>query len=116
MLFISKLVLGQNAVLSFKCHTLPSLQGFTEKQIDTLVSRVNLEKYRLKDKRATLVFDNGFEIILLSANEIVPLGIIKDASAYPTVYPSGFRLPSFHLTPYGRIEMEYSSGRSQLRR
>jgi hypothetical protein len=77
----------------------PTIQGLTQSQIETNISKGNFEQYRLMDKRTTLSFDNGFEVILLSANEAAHLGLIANTAGYQTAYPVSYKLPVFHMDP-----------------
>lgn len=88
---------------SFECHIKPELQGFTQAQIENYISKASLEQYRLLDIRTTLVFDNGFDIVLLSANEAAAKGLISNPSSYGVKSESKYGLPSFHLAPNGMI-------------
>lgn len=88
---------------SFECNIKPGYQEFTQTQIETYISKVDFEKYRLQDKRTTLSFDNGFEITMLSANEAAASGLISDPTSYPKRFTVNYGLPTFHLTPDGLI-------------
>ena len=83
------------------------MQGFNQSQIDSFISKASIENFRLLDKRDTLTFDNGFDIILLSAKELIQLGIIKDATSYEVSFPARYRLPKFHMNEKGMVCAEY---------
>jgi hypothetical protein len=106
--FISNVSFCQSSSLSFISHTSPRLQGFTEAQIDSLISKAPLENFRLQDKHTTLKFDNGFEIELLSANEIAHMGFIITPASYQKDYPEHYHLPSMHLLPNGHMMAAYA--------
>jgi len=88
---------------SFECNLKPDYQEFTQNQIETYISKVDFEKYRLLDKRTTLLFDNGFQITLLSANEAAASGLLTNPASYPKRFTTNYGLPTFHLTPDGLI-------------
>jgi hypothetical protein len=110
VLLIPIAVFCQNGTIKgFEYHPRTNVTGFTQTQIDTFISKCNLEIYRLRDGRTTLEFDNGFDIVLLSANELAHLGLIPDGSSYPAAYPAHYQIPVFHLTPQGWVMAAYSS-------
>jgi hypothetical protein len=97
VLLIPIAVFCQNGTIKgFEYHPRTNVTGFTQTQIDTFISKCNLEIYRLRDGRTTLEFDNGFDIVLLSANELAHLGLIPDGSSYPAAYPAHYQKPVFH--------------------
>ena len=108
VLLISKFVLCQISGKNFECQIKPGYQGFTNDEIIKFVSKLNLENYRLQDKRTTLSFnDNGFDITLLSANEMVVLNLIPNSSAYPVTFPKDYYLPVFNMENDGRAVTIY---------
>jgi hypothetical protein len=108
-LVLSQYIFAQTPIAGFECHMHPGFQGFTQNQIDTFISKGNYEGYRLLDRRTTLSFDNGFEIILLSANEMLHSGLIGNTSAYPAAFPDKYTLPVFHLAAGGWVSAGYTA-------
>jgi hypothetical protein len=106
---ISGFAFSQTALHSFECHLQPSIQGLTTSQIELYISKGNFEPYRLLDKRTTLKFDNGFEVILLSANEAAGMGLISNASSYQPDFPGKYKIPVFHMSPQGFIVAGYNA-------
>lgn len=111
VLLLSASVFCQTLAKSFECHLSASLQSFTAAQIDTFITKSNLEGFRLLDQRVTLKFDNGFDIVLLSASELQQSGLISNANSYQTAFPANFKLPGFHLNQSGQIAAEYPSNK-----
>jgi hypothetical protein len=110
-LFLSASIFCQTPANSFEYHAHGSIQTFTQNQIDTFISRSNLEGFRLLDQRVTLTFDNGFDIILLSAKELQQLGMLSNTASYQATFPGDFTLPKFHLNPNGQIAAEYPTNK-----
>ena len=106
---ISSFAFCQTPAHSFESHITPSVQGFTQSQIDNFISKANFENYRQQDQRVTLTFDNGFEIVLLSGTEMVQRGLIISASSYPLASASHSKLPVFHLASTGSITAAYNA-------
>ena len=107
VLLISKFALSQTPIQSFKSILLPNIQGLTQSQIDTFISKAPFENFRLKDQPDTLSFDNGFRIILLSANEMAKLGLLNNAASYREAFAPLYKLPIFHLTAQGWVMAAY---------
>ena len=102
-LLLSLSAFSQTSLHSFEFQAKPNFQEFTQTQVETFISKSDLENYRLQDKRVTLSFDNGFDIILLSANEAAVAGLISNPTSYPKRSASHYGLPGFHLTADGLI-------------
>ena len=108
VLLISQLVLCQTPIQSFKSILLHNVQGLNQNQIDTFIAKAPFENFRLRDQPDTLYFDNGFQIVLLPANEMVRLGLISNAVSYQEAFPAQYKLPVFHLTPQGWVMSAYA--------
>ena len=67
------------------------------------INASNLENWRLQDKRSVLKFDTGFEMELLSANELKKKGFNVDPSQYKTEFPSTYKYPLFNVFPNGIV-------------
>ncbi len=106
ILFLSMTVFGQTPQGSFHCMMKPG-QAMSETDINNNISKANFENYRLLDHRVTLTFDNGFDIVLLSANEAQTLGLINNVSSYQATFLPKFQLPVFHMTADGKIGAAY---------
>lgn len=65
------------------------------------LSKSSLDKYRYKDKRYTMHFENGLNIELLSSNELDAQGISYKADYIRTTEPAFDTKPVFRLTPDG---------------
>lgn len=73
------------------------------------ISKSNLENYRLKNKRVTLNFKNGFDIELLSAKELFLKHIEIDLNSYLEDFEKNSKLPLFVVMENGWIGAEISS-------
>jgi hypothetical protein len=91
---------------SFVSHV-TTAQSMSQADINTNISKISFENYRLKDQKVTLTFDNGFAIVLLSATEAQALGLISNAASYPAAFDPKFKLPVFHMTPDGKVSAAY---------
>ena len=109
VVLVSEFVMCQTSTRSFHSNINNGYQGFTQSQIDTFISKADLESYRLQDKRVTLSFDNGFDVELLSANEMAQLGLINNAHNYPLATSGKKKLPVFQMAPNGWITAQYSA-------
>jgi len=108
ILFISQITWSQQTnPKSFECQLNQGYQGFTQSEIVSFISQSQFENFRLLDKRVTLNFDNGFDIILLSAKELQQAGLLKDITSYQTSFPPKYQLPVFHLNQKGQIAAGY---------
>ncbi len=65
------------------------------------LSKSSLDKYRYKDKRYVMHFENGLNIELLSANELDAQGISYKADHIRTEEPAFDTKPVYRLTPDG---------------
>jgi hypothetical protein len=68
---------------------------------DEALAKSDLDKYRYFDKRNTLHFENGLDVELLSANELIAAGIPVNTSHVRTQEPAFDTKPVFRLTPDG---------------
>ena len=68
---------------------------------DKAISTADMDKYRYFDQRNTLHFENGMDLILLSANELTALGISFNKDHVRTAVPSFDSHSVFKLTPDG---------------
>lgn len=67
------------------------------------IEAANLETFRLKDKRVVIHFDNGFDLELLSAQELFIQGKLTDASIYPVDKPKGYKEPVMTVLDNGKL-------------
>lgn len=106
--FVSVLVFCQTLTPagSFRCQ-IKTPGDLTPSQISTYISKLSFENYRLQDKQVVLKFDNGFDIVLLSANQIQTMGLISNAATYQTDFTPTFKLPVFHMISDGRVSAAY---------
>ncbi|MBS1623851.1 MAG: hypothetical protein JST83_07520 [Bacteroidetes bacterium] len=112
-IMLSLTVVGQKTpAQSFEC-IIGSEKTLTRAAISQGITRGNYEGYRLKSQRNTLVFDNGFEVVLLSAEEAVGKGLLTSAAGYPDAFPAEFKMPVFHMTPDGRTTAAYAVANSK---
>ena len=109
LLFISNTLLCQTNPNSFECRLNSDYQGFSKNEIIANVSKLNLENYRLQNERTKLVFDNGFEVTLFSANELVNLNLISSAASYQISFPKSYTLPTLSMYPDGRVTTIYKT-------
>lgn len=68
---------------------------------DEALAKSDLDRYRYFDKRNTLHFENGLDVELLSANELIASGIPVNTSHVRTQEPAFDTRPFFRLTPDG---------------
>jgi hypothetical protein len=112
-LLVTNAILCQSTnVQSFECRIKSGYQGFTQSEIITFISQSHFENFRLLDKRVTLSFDNGFDIILLSAKELEQSGLLRDVTAYQSDFPPNYILPVFHLNDRGQIAAGYPANKN----
>jgi hypothetical protein len=103
---MSLAIFSQTPSGSFECH-ISAPQSLPVSEIINYISKINFENYRLKSRRTTLSFDNGFEIVLLSASEAQARGLLSNASTYQGDYIAKFKLPVFHMTSDGKVSAAY---------
>jgi len=73
-------------------------------QYSPIISNANLESYRLKTKRDTITFVNGFKVELLSAKELAIMGKLIDINTYSDYRDPDYVKPTFRLViPSGSI-------------
>ena len=77
--------------------------GLSKSQLDSSISKANFEALRLQNRRDTLTFDNGFQVVLLSANELLGRGVAITASTYLTALPVKYKKPVYHINTSGQI-------------
>jgi hypothetical protein len=105
-IFIAASVSALTPAGSFECH----IRGAAEipaQDIGRYISQLDLENYRLLNTRTTLKFDNGFEIVLLSAAEAQSHGLISSTASYSASFIPKFILPVFHMTADGKVSAAY---------
>ena len=108
ILLISKIAICQQTkATSFEVRFKPGYQGLSQNQIIADITNSQFENFRLLNTQIRLNFDNGFDIILLSANELQKLGIINTVSGYQTDFPPNYKLPVFHINQSGQVAAEY---------
>jgi hypothetical protein len=61
----------------------------------------DMESYRSRDKRVTLKFDNGFELELFSAKEMVVKGIQVNPNSYEETHDKKIEYPVFVINSKG---------------
>ena len=62
-----------------------------------------LEIYRKRDLRVSLVFDNGFTLVLYSAKELFTKGILTNPNDYNSSSVKTSELPIFTILPNGKM-------------
>ena len=117
-LFFSHLAMSQTTAVStqarkFVSHVQPSCQGLTQTQIDAFVARISLEDFRLQNESDTLVFDNGFTIILPSAGLLQQVGVIPSVAVYRSAFPDKYTKPIFHMNATGQISAAYEIAKTK---
>jgi hypothetical protein len=70
---------------------------------DAALSSADMDKYRYFDQRNTLHFDNGLDLILLSANELTALGVSFNRDHVRTAVPAFDTHSVFKLTSNGTL-------------
>jgi hypothetical protein len=107
-LFVACVTFAQTDARSFE-YSVRTPQHLSRAEITAFIAKSNFENYRLLNNRTTLTFDNGFDIVLLSANEMQAAGLISNTNAYSENFPKTFRLPVFHLADNGFITAGYNA-------
>ena len=111
-LFFFQFAMSQTATVSTQSRTFvsqvqPSCHGLTQSQIDTYISSVSLEDFRLQNASDTLSFDNGFTIILPPAGQLQQVGLIPSVAVYRNTFPDKYTKPIFHMNATGQISAAY---------
>jgi hypothetical protein len=79
-------------------------ESFFRQSIDA----AKMEAYRLKGKRVTLHFENGFDIEMLSAQELYARDNSVLVGNYAEEFPKGYQLPVFRILESGQLIAFYS--------
>lgn len=66
------------------------------------INAADMEQYRLRDKRARLEFENGFEMELYSAKELFVNGAKLNINNYPVTHGNN-QTPVFNILPSGHL-------------
>lgn len=75
LLILAIVSLGQSVFAQVNCsYVVVQTGGYTVAQIDQAFAAADMDPYRMKTLRRTLVFSNGAEVQLLSADEVLNLG------------------------------------------
>jgi len=77
----------------------PEKAGFYK----TSIEAADMEQYRLRDKRSRLIFDNGFEIELLSAKELFLKNQKININNYETALSQNAEPPVFAVLDNGHL-------------
>lgn len=71
---------------------------------EKVIKNADLEPYRMKTKRDTITFDNGFKVELLSAQELFILGENIDVNNYSDTRDIRYTSPTFRIiVPTGSL-------------
>ncbi|MGZ3942116.1 MAG: hypothetical protein ACXVC9_07640 [Bacteroidia bacterium] len=81
----------------------PENAGFFKKSIEV----ANMEPYRLKKQRVKLHFENGFDIEMLSAEELYNTNKQILVGSYPESFPRNYLLPTFNVQASGYLVAIY---------
>ncbi|MBI4932202.1 MAG: hypothetical protein HY841_15695 [Bacteroidetes bacterium] len=72
------------------------------------INNANMENYRCKTKRNTILFDNGLKAELISAGEMLALGKNVNINQYSDTRDPLYIQPVFHLNDNGTLSAMYS--------
>ncbi|MBK6835612.1 MAG: hypothetical protein IPG89_15595 [Bacteroidetes bacterium] len=71
------------------------------------IMKSSMGQYRLQDERFTIKCENGFELELLSANELKASGFDIDPTNFQTKAGKTFYLQSFKIVDGGQIVLKH---------
>lgn len=77
---------------------------------ETAIANADMEAYRYQNKRCTITFDNGVQIELFSANEMILAGHSVNVNDYKTSDNPQWIQPTFHLNADGTLSAMYTKG------
>lgn len=75
---------------------------------ETAIANADMEGYRYQNKRCTITFDNGVQIELLSAVEMMQAGHTVNVSDYKISDSPQWIQPTFHLNVDGTLSAIYT--------
>lgn len=78
------------------------------KPYEEAIKKADMEIYRCKTKRNTIVFDNGLKVELISAAEMFALGMKVSINDYSDTRAPHFIQPIFHLNDNGTLSAMYT--------
>ncbi len=96
-------------------NTIPnsfSIIGETDSQksayYSNCIANSSMETYRLLDKDVHLIFNEGFECVLISAKKLSLTNQEVDLSGYQYEFPSNYKIPVFNIHESGHIVANYN--------
>jgi hypothetical protein len=96
LIFISIISKSQSSIKTF--DIINNGKSVSEVEIyEKIVSESNMENYRCKTRRDTLLFETGIKIILYSAQELYIRGYSINPSEYIDIRDSKYKSPIFKL-------------------
>lgn len=72
-----------------------------------VLSKANIESFRLRDKEVVITFKEGVECVLLPATTLKANGEDINLSGYKDSFPKDYKLPIFSINPNGHLLAEY---------
>jgi hypothetical protein len=75
----------------------------------TSIEKASMEKFRLKDKEVTLMFENGFDCVMIPAKQLFLKGVSINALNYEEKFAPLFSLPVFNVLQDGHLMATYSN-------
>jgi hypothetical protein len=101
----SNFIIGQQTLSTdiYKINVYANSAVLSKHDLNDRLSKLNLEAYRLRDKETIVFFENGFEIILFSAKQLLSTGKIQDANIYPIDFDRGYEIPRYTLLDNGNF-------------
>ncbi len=103
MMITSMLSFSQNSPKTFNVLENGSVILTDITKYENSINSANMESYRNKTIRVTLMFDNGFKLELLSAQELFIMGYSINPSRYSDIRDTRYSIPTFHLTNDGYL-------------
>jgi len=73
----------------------------------SVIQKANLEGFRLKNQDIILKFDEGFDVVLPSAQSLYNKGVKIVVNSYEKEFGSGFRIPKFSILEDGTLHASY---------
>lgn len=90
---------------SFKIKN--NLQSENASFFEMAIGKSNMDQYRLRDEAFTIKCDNGFDLELLSANDLKQAGFDINPDNYQTKNTKTFYLQSFKIVEGGQLVLKH---------
>lgn len=109
LLFVTSFANKLNAGTPVGTFTVVNHGSVTDtRAYETAIANADMEGYRYQNKRCTITFDNGVQIELLSATEMMQAGHTVNISDYKISDSPQWIQPTFHLNVDGTLSAIYT--------